>query len=199
MKIKTIPTHILDENCYIIHNNKECLLVDPGSDLEVDVKKIKEEIGDMKIVAILCTHNHFDHIGGLHCFDAPIYMHSKDIKNINAQKVLSEFAIQRSLTLPKTIIPFKESEKIASFEFEIIHTPGHTKGSVCFLFDTFIVTGDTLFQGTYGRTDLPGGDHEEIIKSLRLLTSLDQKLIVYPGHGLKTKISNERDWILRLK
>ena len=126
-------------------------------------------------------------------------MNSKDIKNINTQKDLSEFAIQRNLLIPKTIISFKEFMKIGSFEFRVIHTPGHTKGSVCFLFDKFIITGDTLFQGTYGRTDLPGGSHKEIVQSLQILNSLNQKLIVYPGHGPKTSISDEKEWILRLK
>jgi len=199
MEIKTIRTHILKENCYIIHNNKECLLVDPGSDLDIDIKKIKEEIGNMKLQAIICTHNHFDHIGAIHCFDVPIYMHDADIKTIDTQKVLSEFVIQRKLIIPKVIIPFKESMKIAPFKFKVIHTPGHTKGCVCFLFDKFIITGDTLFKGTLGRTDLPGSNYEEIVKSLKLLSSLNSNLDVYPGHGSKTRIIDEKEWILRLK
>lgn len=199
MQITKIPTHILEENTYVIHTDKECILIDPGSDTPEDLQAIKEVIGTKEILAILCTHNHFDHIGGLHCFNSPIYMHSEDIKTIRQQQALSEFAIQRSLELPRVVLPLENSVKIGPFSCKVIHTPGHTKGGVCFLFNKFIITGDTLFKGTHGRTDLLGGSHNEIVKSLLLLASLDEKLVVYPGHGSKTTILAEKDWIQRLK
>lgn len=199
MQVIKLRTNILKENTYIIRNNNECILIDPGSDLEIDLKKIKEEIKDLKLLAILCTHNHFDHIGGIHNFDVPAYMHKEDIKTIKEQKIWARLIINKNIIIPKEILPTTEQMKIGNFEFKVIHTPGHSKGSVCFLFNTCIFTGDTLFKGTYGRTDIPHSNKKDIIKSLKLLSSLDENLDVYPGHGSKTKIYYEKEWILRLK
>lgn len=199
MQITTLRTDVLGENTYIIHNNNECLLIDPGSDKGPDVQAVKQAIGSNKLVGIICTHNHFDHIGGIHHFDVPIYMHQEDIKTIKDQKVWAELMINTNITIPKTILPTTEQMKIGSFEFSVIHTPGHSKGGVCFLFDTVIFTGDTLFKETYGRTDIPHSSREEIIKSLKLLATLNEELVVYPGHGPYTTIKDEKGWILELK
>jgi len=81
-----------------------------------------------------------------------------------------------------------------TIHFKVLHTPGHTKGGVCLLFEHFIFTGDTLFQGTYGRTDV-GGNKEDMRTSLQMLAQLDETLVVYPGHGRSTTIANEKSWI----
>ncbi len=198
MDVKKIIVGPLEENTFVIIEDNSAILVDPGSEDEEDVKKIQQAIGKNKLLAIILTHNHFDHIGGVHKFNVPIYMHPIDIKTIQDQKLWSLYAIHRPLTLPKEMISMKESLlKIDHFSFQIIHTPGHTAGSVCFLFKDCIFTGDTLFKGTYGRTDL-GGSMSDMKDSLKKLSELPAKLIVYPGHGESTTIKDEKDWINKL-
>lgn len=197
MDVNTIVVGALQENCYVVIQGDSALLVDPGSEKDKDIEKIKEVIGDKKLLAVILTHNHFDHIAGVHKFDVPVYMHQSDIDTVKDQKLLSLYAIQRPLVLPDKFLPLNERMEIGPFLFQVIHTPGHTHGGVCLLFKDFIFTGDTLFKSNHGRTDL-GGSMQNITNSLKLIASLPANLTVYSGHGPSTTIKDEKGWIDKL-
>ena len=196
--IECITTGALSTNSYIISNeNNECIVVDPGLDYKKAYEYIKNKY---KVKAILLTHGHFDHIDGLQYFmNRPIYIH----------KLEEEFLYDSYLSLYDMIgrsNPFSMGDldirlvhngdkiNLIGYEFEVIHTPGHTKGSVCYKYSEGVLTGDTLFCGTCGRTDFPTGNITQIINSLKFLTSnLDGDLICYPGHENYTSILREKN------
>ena len=160
MNIKRIVTGYLEENCYIIKDdkNKECLIVDPGAEFE----KIKKETGNYKVLKILLTHNHFDHVGAL-------------------DELLKEYKID---VLKKDNLEEKEYN-YNTFTFKVIFTPGHTNDSVTYYFEKekTMFTGDFLFQGTIGRTDLPTGNIKEMLESLNKIKTYSNDIKIYPGHG----------------
>lgn len=160
MNIKRIVTGYLEENCYIIKDdkNKECLIVDPGADFD----KIKKEIGNYKVLKIILTHNHFDHVGAL-------------------DELLKEYKID---VLKKDNLEEKEYN-YNTFTFKVIFTPGHTNDSVTYYFEKekTMFTGDFLFQGTIGRTDLPTGNIKEMLESLNKIKTYSNDIKIYPGHG----------------
>ncbi len=160
MNIKVIVTGYLEENCYIIKDdkNKECLIVDPGAEFE----KIKKETGNYKVLKILLTHNHFDHVGAL-------------------DELLKEYKID---VLKKDNLEEKEYN-YNTFTFKVIFTPGHTNDSVTYYFEKekTMFTGDFLFQGTIGRTDLPTGNIKEMLESLNKIKTYSNDIKIYPGHG----------------
>ena len=163
MDIKCIKTGYLEENCYILSIGNDSLIVDPGDEAD----KIISEIGNKNVLGILITHYHFDHIGAL--AELRTY-YNVDVIDYENRK-----------------------EKIGDFEFEIIDTKGHKEDAVSYYFkeDKIMFVGDFVFEGTIGRCDLPGGDFEEMKKSLSNLKKFDKKTILYPGHGRKTTIENE--------
>lgn len=170
-------------NTYLLTNNDECLLIDPASKAD----KLFDYLENKKLLAVLLTHGHFDHIkacDGLYKkYKMPIYLNKNDLDLTKDNSQGRVFGLLNVSTIKSPIISLKEGKmKIASFEFEVIFTPGHTKGSVCFLFDDFVFTGDTLFKMSVGRTDLKGGNSSDLKASLRILKELDYNLIVYPGH-----------------
>lgn len=164
MKIEKVETGYLRENCYVITINDECLIVDPGDDFI----KIKELVGNKKVLAILITHYHFDHVGALE--DAKTFYNVKviDYKSNNHQK-------------------------IGPFEFEIISTPGHKEDSVTYYFkdEKIMFVGDFIFEGTIGRCDLDGGDFNKMLESLKMIKNYDTNITLYPGHGNATTLKNE--------
>ena len=170
-------------NTYLLINNDECLLIDPASKAD----KLFPLLEDKKLLAVLLTHGHFDHIkacdGLYEKYKMPIYLNKKDLELTKDNSQGRVFGLLNVPTIKSPIFDLKEGKmEIGSFKFEVIFTPGHTKGSVCFLFDDFIFTGDTLFKMSAGRTDLKGGDSSELKASLRILKDLDYNLVVYPGH-----------------
>ena len=170
-------------NTYLLTNNDECLLIDPASKAD----KLFDYLENKKLLAVLLTHGHFDHIkacdGLYEKYKMPIYLNKNDLDLTKDNSQGRVFGLLNVPTIKSPIISLKEGKmKIASFEFEVIFTPGHTKGSVCFLFKDCIFTGDTLFKMSVGRTDLKGGDSSDLRASLRCLKELDYNLIVYPGH-----------------
>lgn len=169
MDIKTVVTGYLDENCYILIKNGTCLIVDPGDNYQ----KIKEEIGENKVLGVLITHSHFDHIGALR-----------------------NFLVKRSIKIFKksNLIENKEY-KIGDFNFEAIYTPGHSKDSVTFYFkeENKMFIGDFVFKESIGRTDLPGGSDEEMKNSIQKLITYDNSIELYPGHYDKTTIGYEKE------
>lgn len=169
MDIKTVVTGYLDENCYILIKNGTCLIVDPGDNYQ----KIKEEIGENKVLGVLITHSHFDHIGALR-----------------------NFLVKRSIKIFKksNLIENKEY-KIGDFSFEAIYTPGHSKDSVTFYFkeENKMFIGDFVFKESIGRTDLPGGSDEEMKNSIQKLITYDNSIELYPGHYDKTTLGYEKE------
>ncbi len=185
--IQTIIVGPLNTNCYILldEESQEGIIIDPGDDPEKIIDFLKEN--PIKIKYIVNTHNHSDHIGAdeeIKLFTgAQILIHQKDARILNI--MLSVFA--------DNFLGEQDKIKVGSFLLDVLHTPGHTPGSICLLGESFIFTGDTLFAGTVGRCDLPGGSEEKLKESIRLkLMSLSDDLIVYPGHGRSTTIGKER-------
>lgn len=188
-------------NCYIVRRNdsNKAVIVDPGEDFQ----RIKGYIENDKLepVGILLTHGHFDHIGAADDlkkqYGVKIYAH-KDEKDI----VNSDLNLGGVFGCPTGCdVDFfvKEGEKIVfdEMEFEVIHTPGHTKGSCCFLMrnEKILFSGDTLFEGSHGRTDFPTGSQSQIIRSItEKLLVLDEDVKVYPGHEYETTIGNEKKY-----
>lgn len=168
MEIKTIVTGVLDENCYVLINNKECLVVDPGD----DYSKIKEVVGDNKVLAVLITHSHFDHIGALR-----------------------NFLTKRSIKIFKKSSLTESKYTIGSFNFECLYTPGHSKDSVSFYFkdQKAMFVGDFIFKESVGRYDLPGGDINDLKESLEKIKNYDDDITLYPGHGEKTTLKYEKE------
>lgn len=166
MNITKIITGELEENCYLIEKDKNVLIVDPGSDYD----KIKQHLKDKNVVGILITHYHFDHIGAL-------------------DFVLNDYKV------PVYDYKLEEKEyKILDFNFEIIETKGHTSDSVTFFFkeEKAMFTGDFLFRGTIGRTDLETGNMLEMQESIKKIKIYDDDITVYPGHYLETTLGDEK-------
>lgn len=180
-------------NTYLLSNKDERIVIDPGYNIVDYLPQIKSK----NVVAVLLTHCHCDHIDSIGHFDCPIYIHEQELESFknenNLYKLLGDTP---SFDYDKlNIITFKDKEtlNISKFSIETIHTPGHTKGSSCFLYKDMLFTGDTLFKESIGRTDFPSGDHSLIIKSVNALASgLDPKIKVFPGHGEQTTIKDER-------
>ncbi|AYE35494.1 MBL fold metallo-hydrolase [Clostridium septicum] len=192
MIIKTIPAGSLQANCYIVmdEDTKEAVVMDPGGDSDWIIKTI-ESIG-AKIKYILLTHAHADHDGGVvdlkKKYDVPVYMNKAEEEYMEKDN----FVFGR---IPKFYSFINDGDilKIGSLEIKCLHTPGHTKGGMCFLIEDKVFTGDTLFQGSIGRTDFSGGDFNEIIKSINdKLLVLPNNVEVYPGHGPKSTIIFEK-------
>ena len=192
LNIKTVPVGIYEENCYILvdEDTKDCVIIDAGE----EAGKIENEIKSMggKPKYLILTHGHFDHVGAVEeiCskYSIPFYISRLDEEYM--EKDNSVFG-----TLPKASGYLKEGDilKFASYEIKVIETPGHTKGGLCFFVDNKVFTGDTLFQGSVGRTDFPGGDMREIISSIKnKLLPLGDDVIVYPGHGPSSSIKFEK-------
>lgn len=166
MEIKKVITGALDENCYILIQNNECLIVDPGSDFP----KIKEQIKDNKVLGVLITHSHFDHIGALR-----------------------NFLTKRSIKIFKRSNLEEKEYTIGSFKFKCLYTPGHSKDSVTFYFEPehIMFIGDFIFKDSIGRTDLPGGDPNDMMNSIEKIRKYNSNIVLYPGHYEETTLGEE--------
>ena len=203
MKWQRIPLGPLQTNAYILTNsNKKCLIFDPGGDGQ-RLNTILRQQGLIP-VAVLLTHAHFDHIGAIDDvkanWDVPVYIHEKE-KNWLKDPALngSAYFIPGQEILSKaepTILPKEGSIEISDFHLELYYTPGHSPGSVSYYNQELgvVFSGDALFQGSIGRTDLPGGSHEQLLSSIhKKLLTLPEETIVLSGHGPETTIEAEMD------
>lgn len=178
------------QNCYVVSNaQRQALIIDPGSDPEAISLLINDL--DVQPIAILNTHAHYDHIGAisrlLQKYAIPFYLHGQDeklLRQANLYKIL--FETKNSVSIPPFGEDFAKGPvdlRIGGFSVRVIHTPGHTAGSVCLLIGTDLFGGDTLLPNGPGRTDLPGGDKGKLEDSLEKLHELPEDHLVYPGHG----------------
>jgi len=199
MHIKTMPLGPLQTNCYIIYKNKEALIIDPGEEAEKVVQFIDDNALTPK--AIMLTHAHYDHIGAVghlrHHYNIDVYLHEAEAE------WLEEPDYNGSGRFPGTSVKTERPDhllipgelSIANFSCEVKHTPGHSPGSVSFIFhnEKKVFSGDVLFKQGVGRTDLYGGSMDELVRSIRgTLYTLDDSYTVYPGHGITTTIGNEK-------
>ncbi len=200
MEIYNIKTGSYFTNCYIVYctDTKEAAVIDPGDDGKDILSFINEN--ELKVKYIINTHGHWDHIGAVGYLkentDADILIHEDDKDTLqDADKNLSAY-MAKSGTVPNADKLLKEGDKIKignTIVLEVMHTPGHTPGSICLLGKEVFFSGDTVFADSIGRTDLPGGSYEDIKNSIhKKIVPLTNDYIIYPGHGSKTTLSNER-------
>ncbi|MBI0576333.1 MBL fold metallo-hydrolase [Neobacillus cucumis] len=203
MKWSQIPLGVLQTNCYIVENpDQTCLIFDPGSEGKKLINWLTKR--ELKPAAIFLTHAHFDHIGAVDevrdFFKIPVYVHEEEEEWLSDPKLNGSkfFMMKESVNAkPAEFILKKEEDiKIAGFEFKLFETPGHSPGSVSYYFenDGFVVSGDALFKGSIGRTDLPKGNQAQLLKSIHdKLLFLPEETVVLPGHGPETTIIEEMD------
>lgn len=200
MVIKKFILGPIKTNCYIVYDdNKEAgVIIDPAIFAQEVIDFVKKQ--DLKIEYILLTHGHFDHLSGAVAMakklGAKICLHQEDIQVIKESvgDLASMFGYKLEYFEPDIFLKDRQEFKVGNLEFKVIHTPGHSPGGVSFYFEKekVLFPGDTLFADSYGRTDLPGGDEQEIFKSIKKLLELPEDIKVYPGHGDDTTIGIEK-------
>lgn len=204
MLIIPLTVGLLSTNCYIIACERTCeaLIIDPGFN-EVEMPRILKEIDEhnLRIKYVLNTHGHMDHISGnmwvKETLKAKIIIHQADACMLTDPLKNLSLLLGRAVVSPPPDLTIQNGEilKVGSLKFKVIHTPGHTPGSVSLYCEDerVVFTGDTLFARSIGRTDLPGGSYETLISTIRgRLLSLPDETVVYPGHGDVTTIGIER-------
>ena len=188
LKMKTLALGAYQTNTYLVweENSPTCVVIDPGYQPETILSEVKN-LGK-EIAAILLTHGHFDHVGGVRELAAetgcPVYLNEADL-SMPPQMTAGPLYYTNT---------YGEGDflEAAGLSFKVLHTPGHTPGSICLTCENAMFSGDTLFWGSCGRTDLPGGSWATIRKSLLRLAELSGDYDVYPGHGDATTLSFER-------
>jgi hydroxyacylglutathione hydrolase len=191
MKVQVFVVGMLSTNCYVVHDEKtkNAIIIDPGFDSPIEAKQLLAYIEKegLLIKFVVDTHGHDDHIGGntylKKKYNIPICIHSKDAEALD----------DTNKTSPANVL-LSEGDTVGFGEekLKVIHTPGHTLGSICLLNERVVFTGDTLFAGGIGRTDFVGGSDRDMNLSLGRLQRLPENLIVYPGHGSASTIGAEK-------
>ena len=194
LKIDKITVGELKTNCYVVKSHKKCFLVDPGAQAD----KIIEAFGGCELLFILLTHCHFDHVLALEQIidnysRIKVYVHQADnelLKNLSQQRHYSRNTL-KNLDIPVKRVKDNQTIKFEDYEITVITTPGHSHGSVCYLINDNLFSGDTLFYHAIGRTDFWTGDPVAMRKSLQKLARLPKNTLVLPGHGRPTTIQEE--------
>ena len=197
-----LPVGPLQCNCSVVgdETTHEAMVIDPGDDIEQVLNLIRKH--NLQVKQIVITHAHIDHVGGAmklrKATGAPILLNQNDyalLKMLDVQAAWVGMAAPEKLEIDSSL-NHAETIKAGSLEAQVLHTPGHTEGSVCLYFpaENKLIAGDTLFAGSIGRTDLPGGSYDKILKSLHdRVLALPDETIVVPGHGPLTTIGDERE------
>ncbi|MDQ6882772.1 MAG: MBL fold metallo-hydrolase [Candidatus Dormibacteraeota bacterium] len=198
LEISAFSDELFGENCYVVRrrDTSSAVIIDPG----LQVNQVLDHVAanGLRIEHVLLSHGHIDHVAGVPMLQeataAPVAMHAGD------RKILDWEQFSQLPFLPAGFRPFSVDLELTDnstlalqdVSLRIRHTPGHTEGSVCFVFGLDCFAGDTLFQRSIGRTDLPGGSTQQIVISIRtVLYTLPPKTVVYPGHGPRTTIEEE--------
>ena len=202
MIFESFPVGPLACNCTILgdEETREAIVIDPGDDVSRIHKRLTEQ--GLKLKQILVTHGHIDHVGGAlklkRLTGAPIYLNENDLPLLEMMDTQASWI---GVTPPETAPPdegLKDGQLVGleHYPAQVLHTPGHTQGSICLYFAplNLLIAGDTLFARSIGRTDLPGGSFEKIMRSLReVVLTLPDETVVIPGHGPRTTIGEERE------
>jgi hydroxyacylglutathione hydrolase len=199
LEVSIFVDDLFGENCFLIRrrDTNAALIVDPGLQVERVTRQLRDD--RLEVDRILLTHGHIDHIAGVSSLHtetgAPVAMHPDDLAIIDWDQ-LGQLRFAPSGFAPFSVDTELAHQMTIAFQditVQVLHTPGHTEGSVCFLLGPDCFAGDTLFQRGIGRTDLPGGDMRKIVFSIRnVLYALPPRTIVYPGHGPRTTIEEEK-------
>lgn len=198
MIVKKLTVGPLEENCYIIGDSttKQAIVVDPGDEPDRIIDLIKENGFDVK--SIICTHAHFDHLGAIgdikKATGAKILINNEDIelyKKVKDQAVFWGYELD-DMPEPDGFLKEGDKVRVGNLTFIVLHTPGHSPGGICLYGEGIVVTGDTLFQGSVGRTDFQGGDMTKLKESFRRLLDLPEDTTVLSGHGSETTIGREK-------
>ncbi|MCL2707318.1 MAG: MBL fold metallo-hydrolase [Dehalococcoidia bacterium] len=197
MILETLPLGDYQANCYLYASSetKKGFIIDPGGEAEEILNRIKE-IG-LSIEAIVLTHGHPDHTDALlqvkDGIDVPVWAHEHAVAALNDRRLHAMLGFCIRGIMPDRLL--HDGDVLGGHEdkLTVLHTPGHTPGCICLLGDSVVFTGDTLFYGSIGRTDMPGGNPYIIMDSVHTkLMTLPSETIVYPGHGPSSTIGNER-------
>ena len=198
LSVETIITGPFKENSYFFwyNNSRDTILIDPGDDYNLICNQIDKN--NLIPVAIINTHAHLDHIGAVselkQIYDIPFYLHEDEALILDTYKDTCDFFGVEQREKPEVDIWLKDDREILinNFKINLFHTPGHTPGGICIKVDNHLFVGDTIFHGSVGRTDLPGGSWKKLESSLiNLVKSMDPDIILHSGHGPETTLVNE--------
>ena len=185
MNIQKLTLGLYQTNTYLLANDTEAVVIDPGYEADT----ILDALAGKALKAILLTHGHFDHVGAVKELVAEtgcdVYIHA-------AEATMPPMVTAGPLYFTHTYDEGDTVSPIEGLELTVLHTPGHTPGSVCLLMGNEMFSGDTLFACSFGRTDLPGGDPRKMMESLRRLASLQGNFFIHPGHGGSTTLDAEK-------
>ncbi len=197
IQITGVVSGNLQVNCYIVYdvNLKKAIIIDPGEQAQKVINKI--ETLNLQPELLINTHGHFDHIFSddivREKYNIPLAIFKDDVEMLSDSNLNLSQYMDNPITIKQADIIFdKEEVKETSFcKYKVIHTPGHSKGSICILIDDILFSGDTVFKYSIGRTDLPDGNYNELMQSLEKIKKLSKNITIYPGHGPVTTLKEE--------
>ena len=197
IQITGVVSGNLQVNCYIVYdvNLKKAIIIDPGEQAQKVINKI--ETLNLQPELLINTHGHFDHIFSddivREKYNIPLAIFKDDVEMLSDSNLNLSQYMDNPITIKQADIIFdKEEVKETSFcKYKVIHTPGHSKGSICILTDDILFSGDTVFKYSIGRTDLPDGNYNELMQSLEKIKKLSKNITIYPGHGPVTTLKEE--------
>lgn len=195
MQIERFVVNSLSTNCYVVHDSGEAVVVDPGAESQEVLNFIQEN--GLRVVAIINTHGHCDHILGNAWLKeqtgAPIAVHEADSPFLSDPELHLGPQVRMQVPPTKADRLLKDGDEIAVGQgsLQVIHTPGHSPGGICLYGPGLLISGDTLFKSSVGRWDFPSSDEQDLFQSLKRLVVLPPETKVYPGHGFSTTLARE--------